>query len=136
MDIIDNINIIEIEKITGKKIYFPVFINIFNDYFVNLKDKGYNFNDFVFDSKYLLSLIKLFSQPVSDASLEKSQSEYFRMLEKFLRILESVRKNLREKDRIVFDESFSPSGENFYSNVVLLLSDLTVIKNYQLIIKS
>jgi len=129
------ININEIEEMTGKKIHFPVFVNIIFGYFVNSKDKEYDFNDFIFDSKYLLSLIKLFSRTASDASLEKSQSEYIIMLEKFLGVMESVRKNLSEKERILFDDSFSPSGENFYENIVLLLSDLTAIKNYRLTVK-
>lgn len=136
MDIPKQININEIEKKTEKKIHFPDFIIKIFDYFVILKEKEYNFNDFVFDSKYLLSLIKLFSKPVSDASLEKSQPEYLRMLVKFLGVLESVRKNLPEKDRISFDDLFSPICENFYENIALLLSDLSAIKDYQLIIKS
>ncbi|MBN1634079.1 MAG: hypothetical protein JW917_07940 [Ignavibacteria bacterium] len=136
MDISKNINLKEIQMETGKEFFFPVFLNIIIEYFQSCGDKKYTFSEFVFDSKYLLSLIKLFSQPVSDASLEKSQSEYFRMLEKFLGILESVRKNLGEKERILFDASFSPSGGNSYENIVLLLSDLTAIKDYKLMKKS
>jgi hypothetical protein len=135
-DMIKNINIEDIELKTGKKFNFPVFLNIIIEYFKFSEDKEYSFNEFIFDSKYLFSLIKLFSRPESDASLEKPQSEYLKMLEKFLETLESVRKYLDEKEKILFDDLFSPSGENFYKNIVLLLSDLTVIKDYQLRIKS
>jgi hypothetical protein len=136
MDLINDININEIEVITGKKITFPLHIKTIFNYFGNSKNEEYTFNEFIFDAKYLLSLIKLFSNPVSDAPLEKSQSEYFRTLEKFLGIMESVRKNLTDKEKFLFDDSFSPSGKNFYENIVLLLSDLTAIKDYQLRIKS
>lgn len=127
-----DINLKDIEIKSGKKFNFPVFLNLIFEYFKFSDDKEYSFEEFIFDSKYLLSLIKLFSQPVSDASLEKSQSEYFRMLEKFLGTLESVGKNLGETEKKLFKDSFSPSCENFYTNIVLLLADLTVIKNHEL----
>lgn len=136
MDILKNIKLEDIELKTGKKFNFPVFLNIIIEYFKLSDDKEYSFNEFIFDSKYLLSLIKLFSQPVSDASLEKAQSEYLNILEKFLGTLESIGRNLGEKEKILFDDLFSQSGEYFYKNIVLLLSDLTAIKDHQLSIKS
>lgn len=132
MDILKDINLPDIELKTGNKFNFPVFLNSIIEYFKPSCVKEYSFNEFIFDSKYLLSLIKLFAQPPTDVSLEKSQLEFINMLEKFLKTLESIRKNLGEKEKILFDDSFSPSGENFYENIILLLADLTVIKNYEL----
>lgn len=132
MEILNSLNLTDIENKTGKKFNFPVILNIIVEYFKFLQDKKYSFNEFIFDSKYLLSLIKLFSQPVSDASLEKSQSEYFRTLGEFLGILDSVGKTLKDSEEKIFNDLFSAENENFYSNIILLLTDLTVIKDYEL----
>jgi len=130
MDFVNTINIENIENEVNIKFNHPRFLEIIINYFRNNKETGISFDKFLSEAKYLLSLIKILTGNNEDKNLKNASEDFFSLLSKFIMLIGDINDNLDIDERKKFEIEFDIANDKFYKNFILLLKDLSAIKEY------